>query len=150
MKLLTNPIFLKMVLLLFASGFAIVMAGFMMRRVRKSLSDSAVEPSAAGNASQLPLDTYHAVIQELKQQKHELSTMRDAESRRARSSENISAAVSVESIERRDFLRAEWPDSSGQSGRQEHSRNGVADRHERGRTLSPYRDRRRFGGDDTS
>jgi PAS domain S-box-containing protein len=93
MKLLTNPIFLKMVLLLFSSGFAIVMAWFMMRRVRKSLSDSASEPSVAGNASQLPLHTYHAVIQELKQQKHELSTMRDAESRRARSSENISAAV---------------------------------------------------------
>jgi len=93
MKLLTNPIFLKMGLLLFASGFAVVMAWFMMRRVRKSLSDSDVEPSVAGNASQLPLHTYHAVIQELKQQKHELSTMRDAESRRARSSENISAAV---------------------------------------------------------
>ena len=93
MKLLANPIFLKMVLLLFASGFAVVMAWFMMRRVRKSLSDSDEIPAVAGNASQLPLHTYHAVIQELKQQKHELSTMRDAESRRARSSENISAAV---------------------------------------------------------
>jgi PAS domain-containing protein len=69
------------------------MAWLMMRRVRQSLSDSEAEPSIAGNASQLPLHTYHAVIQELKQQKHELSTMRDAESRRARSSENISAAV---------------------------------------------------------
>lgn len=93
MKLLTNPLFLKMVLLLFASGFAVVMAWLMMRRVRRSLSDSDEIPAVAGNASQLPLHTYHAVIQELKQQKHELSTMRDAESRRARSSENISAAV---------------------------------------------------------
>jgi len=29
-KLLTNPIFLKMVLLLFASGFAVLMAWLMM------------------------------------------------------------------------------------------------------------------------
>lgn len=93
MKLLTNPIFLKMVLLLFASGFALVMAGSMMRRVRKSLSDGDSLPTAAASAAQLPLHTYHAVIQQLKQQKHELTTMRDAESRRARSSENISAAV---------------------------------------------------------
>ena len=93
MKLLTNPIFLKMALLLFASGFAVAMAWFMMRRVRRSLSDSEEIPSVAGNASQLPLHTYHAVIQELKQQKHEISTLRDAESRRARSSENISASI---------------------------------------------------------
>lgn len=93
MKLLTNPIFLKMVLLLFASGFALVMAWFMMRRVRKSLSDGDSLPTVAASAAQLPLHTYHAVIQQLKQQKYELTTMRDAESRRARSSENISAAV---------------------------------------------------------
>ena len=93
MKLLTNPIFLKMVLLLFASGFALVMAWFMMRRVRKSLSDGDSLPTVAASAAQLPLHTYHAVIQQLKQQKHELTTLRDAESRRARSSENISAAV---------------------------------------------------------
>ena len=93
MKLLTNPIFLKMVLLLFASVFAVVMAWLMMRRVRRSLSDSDAIPEVSGTAAQLPLYTYHAVIQELKQQKHELATMRDAESRRARSSESISAAV---------------------------------------------------------
>ena len=93
MKLLTNPIFLKMVLLLFASGFAVLMAWLMMRRVRKSLSDGDQTQGFSGTASQLPLYTYHAVIQELKQQKHELSTMRDAESRRARSSESLSAAV---------------------------------------------------------
>jgi nitrogen fixation/metabolism regulation signal transduction histidine kinase len=92
-KLLTNPIFLKMVLLLFASAFAVVMAWLMMRRVRRSLSEGDTIPNVAGTASQLPLHTYHAVIQQLKQQKHELSTMRDAETRRARSSEIISAAV---------------------------------------------------------
>ncbi len=93
MKLMTNPIFLKMVLLLVASSFALVMARVMMRRVRKSLSEDDSLPTVAENGSQLPMHTYNAVIQQLKQQKHELTTMRDAESRRARSSENISAAV---------------------------------------------------------
>lgn len=93
MKLLTNPIFLKMVFLLVASGFALFLAWFMMRRVRRSLSDSDSLPPLAATAAQLPLHTYHAVIQQLKQQKHELTTMRDEENRRARSSENISAAV---------------------------------------------------------
>lgn len=92
MKLLTNPIFLKMVLLLLASGFSFLMATFMLRRVRKSLSaDSPESPTAT--TDQFPLHTYHAVIQQLKQQKHELSTLRDAEQRRAKSSESISAAV---------------------------------------------------------
>jgi PAS domain S-box-containing protein len=39
------------------------------------------------------LHTYHAVIQQLKQQKHELQSSQQAERRRARTSENISAAV---------------------------------------------------------
>ncbi|MGC2197609.1 MAG: hypothetical protein WA628_23255 [Terriglobales bacterium] len=92
MKLLTNPVFLKMALVLFASGFAFIMATLMMRRVRKSLGEDAL-PAIAATAEQLPLHTYSAVIQQLKQQKHELSTLREAEQRRAKSSENISAAV---------------------------------------------------------
>jgi nitrogen-specific signal transduction histidine kinase len=91
-KLLTNPIFLKMVLVFFASGFAFLMAAFMMRRVRKSLS-SDVPDAQASTSEQFPLHTYHAVIQQLKQQKHELTALRDAEMRRAKTSENISAAV---------------------------------------------------------
>ena len=93
MKLLTNPIFLKMALVLFASGFAFVMATLMMRRVRKSLGEQDALPAVAPTAEQLPMHAYHAVIQQLKQQKHELASLREAEQRRAKSSENISAAV---------------------------------------------------------
>jgi PAS domain-containing protein len=92
-KLLTNPIVLRMALLFFASCFAVVMGWLMMRRVRRSLSEGDSLPSVAETAAQLPMHTYNAVIQQLKQQKHELATMRDAESRRARSSESLSAAV---------------------------------------------------------
>jgi len=92
-KLLTNPIFLKMALVLFASGFAFFMATVMMRRVRKSLGEDASLSDTATSADQLPLHTYHAVIQQLKQQKHELVALQQAEQRRAKTSESISAAV---------------------------------------------------------
>ena len=91
MKLLTNPIFLKMALVLFASGFAFFMAVLMMRRMRKSLDQDASLPETSPD--QLPLHTYHAVIQQLKQQKHELVALQQAEQRRAKTSESISGAV---------------------------------------------------------
>jgi nitrogen-specific signal transduction histidine kinase len=93
MKLLTNPIFLKMALVLFASGFAFFMAVLMMRRMRKSLDQDASLPELSTSPDQLPLHTYHAVIQQLKQQKYELLALQQAEQRRAKTSESISAAV---------------------------------------------------------
>lgn len=93
MKLLTNPIFVKMALVLLASGFAFITAAFLMRRVRRSLTDQDAMPAVAATPSQLPMHAYHAVIQQLKQQKHELAVLREEEQRRAKSSENISATV---------------------------------------------------------
>jgi PAS domain S-box-containing protein len=92
-RLFSNPIALKMVLVLFASGFAFMMAALMMRRIRKSLTEDASLPETAATPDQLPLHAYHAVIQQLKQQKHELLALQQAEHRRAKTSENISAAV---------------------------------------------------------
>lgn len=93
MKLLSNPIVLKMALVMFASGFALVMGALVMRRIRRSLGESASIPDPTPSNEQLPLHTYHAVIQQLKQQKHELQALQQAEQRRAKTSENISAAV---------------------------------------------------------
>ena len=93
MKLLTNPMFLKIVLALFASGFAFIMAVLLMRRIRKSLAEDFSIPETTTSSDQLPLQTYHAVIQQLKQQKHELLTLQQAEHRRAKTSESISASV---------------------------------------------------------
>ena len=56
MKLLTNPMFLKMVLVLFASGFAFMLAVLLMRRVRKSLAEDFSLPETAGSPDQ-PLAT---------------------------------------------------------------------------------------------
>jgi len=89
-KILTTPIVLRMALLLFASGFLFFMAVMMIRRMRRSLGENVAPPSSL---EQLPMHMYTAVIQQLKQQKHELQTQQQAEHRRARTSENMSAAI---------------------------------------------------------
>ena len=96
MRLATNPIFLRMVLVFVAAGFAFIVGLLMMRRMRRSISEegSFADTSSSVAASEsFPLHTYHAVIQQLKQQKHELQSLQLLERRRAKTSENISAAV---------------------------------------------------------
>jgi nitrogen fixation/metabolism regulation signal transduction histidine kinase len=93
LKLLTNPIFLRMVVVLLLAGFTLVMGSMIMRLLRRSLL---AESSATGDFSSpesFPLHTYSAVIQQLKQQKHELQSSQQSDRRRAKTSENISAAV---------------------------------------------------------
>jgi len=94
-KLLTNPIVLRMALVFVAGSFALVVGLLLIKRMRRSISDegSFSDASASSASESFPLHTYHAVIQQLKQQKHELQSLQVAERRRARTSENISAAV---------------------------------------------------------
>jgi PAS domain S-box-containing protein len=92
-KLLANPLLIRMVLMLFAMAFVFVMAAVAMRKMRSSLTEEASFAEQAPTSESFPLHTYHAVIQQLKQQKHELQTSQQAERRRAKTSENISAAV---------------------------------------------------------
>ncbi|MGH9504100.1 MAG: PAS domain-containing protein [Terriglobales bacterium] len=93
MRLATNPIVLRMALLFVAAGFAFIMGLLLMRRMRRSLSEEVSLPGTSSASESFPLHTYHAVIQQLKQQKHELQSLQVLERRRARTSENISAAV---------------------------------------------------------
>ncbi len=93
MRALANPIVLRM-LLGFAGMTAILFVAFLMiRYMRQSLVDSSSLPGDGATSGSFPLHTYHAVIQQLKQQKHELLTFQQAERRRAKTSENISAAL---------------------------------------------------------
>jgi PAS domain S-box-containing protein len=92
-KLLTNPIFLRMAAVFFTAVFAFVTALLVMRRLRKGLIDEDFSLDTPRESESLPLHTYHAVIQQLKQQKHELQSMQQSERRRAKTSESISAAV---------------------------------------------------------
>jgi nitrogen fixation/metabolism regulation signal transduction histidine kinase len=90
MSLLTNPLALRMALIFFGIAFSFVIAVLLMRRLRRSLT---TESSFAADTPAPANSPLYAVIQQLKQQKHELQTERQAERRRAKTSENISAAV---------------------------------------------------------
>ncbi|MFI5106057.1 MAG: PAS domain-containing protein, partial [Terriglobales bacterium] len=96
MKLATNPIVLRMVLVFMTAGFAFIVGLLLMRRMRRSISEEGSfsdTPSSVSASESFPLHMYHAVIQQLKQQKHELQSLQLLERRRAKTSENISAAV---------------------------------------------------------
>jgi len=92
-KLLTNPIVVRMIAVALASGFSFVMGLALMRRMRRSITKDVLVDNNNSSSESFPLQTFHAVIQQLKQQKHELQTQQQEDRRRARTSENISAAV---------------------------------------------------------
>jgi PAS domain-containing protein len=93
-KLLTNPLLLRAVVVLFSAGFAFFLVLILMRRLRKNIDEeSTLSSDAAPSLNTLPLHLYNTVIQQLKQQKHELQVQTQTEQRRARTSENFSQAV---------------------------------------------------------
>lgn len=93
MRALANPIVLRM-LLGFAGMTAVFLVAFIMvRYMRQSLVESSNLPGDGATSGSFPLHTYHAVIQQLKQQKHELQSLQLVERRRAKTSENISSAL---------------------------------------------------------
>jgi PAS domain-containing protein len=93
-RLLTNPLVLRAALVLVAAGGAFVFAIWLMRSVRRNIAAEAdLDSAAAPKLEGLPLHLYNTVIQQLKQQKHELQVQTLAEQRRARTTENFSQAV---------------------------------------------------------
>lgn len=93
MKLFSNPIVLSMALALGVSVFATLVTILLVRRLRRTLTEEAFLLETNPSLDQFPMHTYNAVIQQLKQQKHELLSAQQMERRRAKASENISAAV---------------------------------------------------------
>jgi PAS domain-containing protein len=93
-RLLANPLALRALLLLFAAGSGFVFAVWLMRSLRRNINaEFDIDAGAAPKLEALPLHLYNTVIQQLKQQKHELQVQTLAEQRRARTSENFSQAV---------------------------------------------------------
>ena len=93
-NLLGNPLVLRAVLVLFAAGTAFVFAIWLMHRLRQSIAaESDLGCAGPPSLENLPLHLYNTVIQQLKQQKHELQVQTLAEQRRARTTENFSQAV---------------------------------------------------------
>ena len=94
MKLLTHPVMIRALLLLLAAGWAFALGVWGMRRLRRNLAaEGNLESSAVSSLETLPLHLYNTVIQQLKQQKHELQLQNQTEQRRARTTENFSQAV---------------------------------------------------------
>ncbi len=93
MTLLTNPVMLRVAAVLVAAGFAFLMGLGLMRRLRRSLAEEATFGADHPSQESLPVHMYHSVIQQLKQQKHELLSLQQVERRREKIKENISAAV---------------------------------------------------------
>jgi PAS domain-containing protein len=92
-RLLTNPVMMRALLLLLAAGWAFALGVWSIRRLRRNLAAEVDLESNAVSLETLPLHLYNTVIQQLKQQKHELQLQSQAEQRRARTTENFSQAV---------------------------------------------------------
>jgi len=93
-RLLTNPMVLRMGLLLFAAIAAFGLGLFLIRRLRKNLAQEPESLNHAPLAAEgMPVHAYHAVIQQLKQQKHELTTRQLSERRKAKASDSLSSTI---------------------------------------------------------
>lgn len=94
MRLLANPILLRAFAVLLCSVVAFLLGTIFVRLLRKNISEEQNLSSAPSRSLEtLPLNLYNTVIQQLKQQKHELQIQSQAEQHRARTSENFSQAV---------------------------------------------------------
>lgn len=94
MKNLANPVIIRAAVVFFCSAFAFVLGLVLMRLLRKSITEDA-EISSEGTPTleTLPLHVFNTVIQQLKQQKHELQVQSQAEQHRAKTTETFSHAV---------------------------------------------------------
>jgi PAS domain-containing protein len=93
-KLMANPLFVRAALVFFAAAIAFVFAIWLIRSLRRNIAAEAdFDSGPPPKLEALPLHLYNTVIQQLKQQKHELQVQTQAEQRRARTTENFSQAV---------------------------------------------------------
>ena len=94
MKVLVNPMLLRLGLLLVIGIAAFVLGAIAIRRTRNSMvTDTDSFAQVPLSSEGLPVHSYHAVIQQLKQQKHELTALQQADRRKAKASDTLSATV---------------------------------------------------------
>ena len=79
-RLFANPMVLRSVFAFLAAGAAFVLAIALMRALRRSIAAEAeLDSGSPTKLEALPLHLYNTVIQQLKQQKHELQVQNQAE-----------------------------------------------------------------------
>jgi PAS domain-containing protein len=88
-----NPVLFRAAIVLFSGTVAFLLGVIFMRMLRKKIRADADLTPEAPTSDALPLHLYNTVIQQLKQQKHELHVQSKAEQHRARVSETFSQAV---------------------------------------------------------
>ena len=92
MKLLTNPLFVRAAVVLFASVAGFLVAILAIRLLRRKIVEDGEMPTQSGAEMSLPLQAY-TVIQQLKQQKFALQNEQQQQRRRTRTSEHITASI---------------------------------------------------------
>jgi PAS domain-containing protein len=93
-RLLSNPIVMRAVVVFFCASCAFVMGLAFIRWLRRSIDEEAnISTEGSPSLETLPLHVYNTVIQQLKQQKRELEVQTQTEQRRARTTENFSQTV---------------------------------------------------------
>ena len=94
MRILANPLLLRASIVLICSSCAFLIGLLLLRMLRKNIAEEAdLSDKAPRSLEALPLHLYNTVIQQLKQQKHELQVQSQAEQHRARISESFSQSV---------------------------------------------------------
>lgn len=89
-----NPMIWRLGILLIVILAAFVLGAVVIRHLRKSMVTETESFSQSPLAADgLPIHSYHAVIQQLKQQKHELTALQQADRRKAKASDTLSATV---------------------------------------------------------
>jgi PAS domain-containing protein len=93
-RVLANPVLLRAIVVLVCATFAFVLGALFVRTLRKNFTEEQeLGNGPAPSLEHLPLHLYNTVIQQLKQQKHELVVQSQVEQQRARTSESFSHAV---------------------------------------------------------
>jgi PAS domain-containing protein len=93
-RLLSNPIVLRAIVVFFCASCAFVIGLAFIRWLRRSIDEEAnISTEGSPSLETLPMHLYNTVIQQLKQQKRELEVQTQTEQRRARTTENFSQTV---------------------------------------------------------
>ncbi len=91
-RALANPLLVRALIVLICATAAFLLGLLVIRGLRKKIAEEAdLSPSTSAEA--LPMHLYNNVIQQLKQQKHELHVQSKSDQHRARISETLSQAV---------------------------------------------------------
>ena len=93
MRLLTNPLVLRMAIVFFTAAVLFVIGVALMLRLRKQLTGETDERRPSVDGPDFQLAAYHGVIQQLKEKEQELQRIRQQATERATASQNLSDVV---------------------------------------------------------